>query len=70
MIPRGKMGVVLNAMSLTGSVRRMTEAFQNWEGQGMVPCLSPKGDLARLHIRCKQVACNRPPASVSGRMWS
>lgn len=54
MIPRGKkMGVVLNAMSQTGSVRRMTEAFTNWEGQGMVLCLSPIGDSVRLPVRCK-----------------
>lgn len=37
MIPGGwgeGMGVVLNVMSQAGSVRRMTEAFKNWEEQG------------------------------------
>lgn len=45
MVPRG-MGVVLNAMSQAGSVRRMNETFENWTRQGMILCLSQKGYLA------------------------
>lgn len=45
MVPRG-MGVVLNAMSQTGSVRRMNETFENWMGQGMILRLSQNGYLA------------------------
>lgn len=64
MVPRG-MGVVLNAMSQAGSVRRMNEAFENWTGQGMILC--PKKDMWQVQTRCK---CNGPPAAIARETWS
>ena len=59
MVPRG-MGVVLNAMSQAGSVRRMNETFENWTGQGTILC--PKKDICQVQTRCK---CNSKRDLVS-----